>query len=96
MLLSRENGGITPKGTFWSFAAITILGGIWVLVSVPETSGRSLESMDRLFEMPWYKIGLYGNADADARDAQAQRKEDAAGFEAEQRVETIGDGTKKV
>ncbi|KAL4890640.1 general substrate transporter [Aspergillus ambiguus] len=68
MLLSTADGGITPKGTFWFFAAVTIVGGLWVLVTVPETAGRSLESMDRLFELPWYKIGLYGNKDADQRD----------------------------
>lgn len=68
MLLSTENGGITPKGTFWCFAAVTLLGGVWVWFFVPETSGRSLESMDRLFELPWYKIGRYGNRDAEERD----------------------------
>lgn len=68
MLLSTAEGGISPGGTFWCFAAVTSLGGAWVWVSVPETSGRTLESMDRLFELPWYKIGLHGNDDADQRD----------------------------
>ncbi|KAK8090680.1 hypothetical protein PG994_000185 [Apiospora phragmitis] len=53
MLLPTEHGGLGPAGTFWFFAAVTI------------TAGRNLESMNRLFELPWYKIGLYGNADAD-------------------------------
>lgn len=70
MLLATDNGGITPKGTFWFFAAVTVLGGFWVSVSVPETAGRSLESMDRLFELPWYRIGLYGNRDAERRDRE--------------------------
>ncbi|GES63264.1 general substrate transporter [Aspergillus terreus] len=74
MLLSTADGGITPKGTFWFFAAVTILGGLWVLVTVPETAGRSLESMDRLFELPWYKIGLYGNKDAEQRDLISESK----------------------
>lgn len=78
MLLSVANGGISPKGTFWCFAAITILGGAWVLVSVPETSGRSLESMDRLFDLPWYKIGLYGNRDAELQDEAYNEKEQVA------------------
>lgn len=68
MLLSTAQGGITPKGTFWCFAIVTIIGGLWVWFFVPETAGRSLESMDRLFELPWYKIGLHGNKDADALD----------------------------
>ncbi|OAA63133.1 Sugar/inositol transporter [Cordyceps fumosorosea ARSEF 2679] len=78
MLLPTSNGGISPSGTFWCFAAITILGGIWVLFSVPETSGRSLESMDRLFDLPWYKIGLYGNKDAELQDQAYDEKEQAA------------------
>ncbi|KAF4987407.1 hypothetical protein FGRMN_10391 [Fusarium graminum] len=65
MLLSVSKGGIYPKGTFWCFAAVTFVGGLWVLFFVPETSGQSLESMDDLFELPWYKIGLHGNKNAE-------------------------------
>lgn len=82
MLLSVADGGISPKGTFWCFAAVTLLGGAWVWFFVPETAGRSLESMDQLFELPWYKIGRYGNEDAEARDVVHQSKVDEA--EAEQ------------
>ncbi|EFQ36563.1 hypothetical protein CGRA01v4_13463 [Colletotrichum graminicola] len=78
MLASTSLGGIGPSGTFWSFAAITAIGGIWVVFSVPETAGRSLESMDRLFELPWYKIGLFGNKDAEARDVVFNEKQEAA------------------
>jgi hypothetical protein len=74
MLLPVSSGGISPKGTFWCFAAVTILGGFWVWFFIPETSGRSLESMDRLFELPWYKIGRYGNRDAEERDAAYEEK----------------------
>lgn len=74
MLLSVEKGGIDPKGTFWCFGAVTLLGGLWVWFSIPETAGRSLESMDRLFELPWYKIGLHGNRDADQRDQAVDEK----------------------
>ncbi|WZH43983.1 general substrate transporter [Fusarium acuminatum] len=65
MLLAVSKGGISPKGTFWCFAAVTFIGGLWVWFSVPETSGQSLESMDDLFELPWYKIGLHGNKNAE-------------------------------
>lgn len=75
MLLDTAHGGISPSGTFWCFAVVTVIGGIWVWIFVPETSGRSLESMDRLFELPWYRIGLYGNADADRRDEAFSEKE---------------------
>lgn len=77
MLLPPTQGGISPKGTFWCFAAITVIGGIWVWLSVPETSGRSLESMDRLFELPWYKVGLYGNRHAEQQDRADEEKERA-------------------
>lgn len=76
MLLPTSEGGITPKGTFWFFAAVTMVGGLWVLFSVPETAGRTLESMDRLFALPWYKIGLQGNKDAAERDLAVSQKED--------------------
>ncbi|KAG6081090.1 hypothetical protein E4U15_003054 [Claviceps sp. LM218 group G6] len=75
MLLPVGQGGISPQGTFWCFSAVTILGGFWVWLSVPETSGRSLESMDRLFDLPWYKIGLYGNKDADRQDVEQDEKQ---------------------
>ncbi|KAJ5943751.1 hypothetical protein N7516_003919 [Penicillium verrucosum] len=78
MLLPVAKGGIDPKGTFWCFAAITVLGGIWVWFSIPETAGRSLESMDRLFALPWYKIGRYGNQDADERDQVVDDKMEMA------------------
>lgn len=74
MLLSVSDGGITPKGAFWCFAAVTFVGGIWVWFFVPETSGRTLESMDRLFELPWHRIGLHGNKDAEERDNAYEEK----------------------
>jgi len=74
MLLPAGAGGISPKGTFWSFACITLLGAFWVWFFIPETAGRSLESMDRLFELPWYKIGRYGNRDAERHDAAYEEK----------------------
>jgi hypothetical protein len=66
MLLPVSDGGISPQGTFWFFAAVTVLGGVWVWFAVPETAGRSLESMDRLFSLPWYKAGRHGNREAEA------------------------------
>jgi sugar porter (SP) family MFS transporter len=68
MLLPADHHGISPQGTFWFFAAVTIFGGVWVWFAVPETAGRSLESMDQLFTLPWYKVGRYGNREAEAED----------------------------
>ncbi|KAG9696918.1 MFS quinate transporter, partial [Aureobasidium melanogenum] len=53
--------GMTTAGTMFFFAAITLLGLGWVYFFLPETSGRSLESLDAVFELPWYKIGRYGS-----------------------------------
>lgn len=95
MLLPTADGGISPKGTFWCFAAVTILGGFWVWFFVPETSGRSLESMDRLFDLPWYRIGLHGNEDADRQDEaynekqRAGEEERAHGEQVEKRNEVV-------
>ncbi|KAI1747037.1 general substrate transporter [Xylaria castorea] len=75
LLLPTKLGGITPGGTFWFFSAVTLLGGAWVWFFVPETGGRSLESMNRLFELPWYKIGRYGNDDADRLDVAIHEKQ---------------------
>lgn len=71
MLLPTSEGGITPAGTLWSFACITILGLAWVWFTIPETAGRTLESTDRLFSLPWYKIGRYGNKFATEQDVIA-------------------------
>lgn len=78
MLLPVADGGISPGGTFWCCAAITFVGGVWAWIFIPETSGRSLESMDRLFELPWYRIGLYGNRDADEKEMVHDEKQRAA------------------
>ncbi|KAH9208541.1 putative MFS quinate transporter [Leptodontidium sp. 2 PMI_412] len=75
MLLAKANGGINPSGTFWFFAVVTIFGGIWVWFTIPETAGRDLESMDRLFSLPWYKIGMHGNQVAEEQDAILSEKE---------------------
>lgn len=74
MLLPAGAGGISPSGTFWSFAVITVLGALWVWFFIPETAGRTLESMDRLFALPWYKIGRYGNKAAELEDAEQDEK----------------------
>lgn len=97
MLLSVSEGGISPLGTFWFFAAVTIIGGIWVLFTIPETAGRSLESMDRLFELPWYRIGLFGNQDADQRDLVDQAASEKAEMaEQDVQVERVGDNSRRV
>lgn len=64
MLLEKSHGGIGPAGTFWLFTVITLIGGAWAWFFIPETAGRSLEGMDRLFTLRWWQIGRFGETDA--------------------------------
>jgi sugar porter (SP) family MFS transporter len=43
-------------GAFAFFGSICIISLAYVFVAMPETSGRSLESMDKLFQRPWYTV----------------------------------------
>lgn len=43
-------------GAFAFFASICTISLAYVFVAMPETSGRSLESMDKLFQKPWYTV----------------------------------------
>ena len=51
-----------PQGTFFFFAAVTLLGLLWMWFFLPETAGKSLEAMDEMFSLPWYIIGRKGAA----------------------------------
>lgn len=39
-------------GTYFFFASLMILMGIWAFFFIPETKGLSLEDMDKLFGVP--------------------------------------------
>ncbi|KAM5341691.1 hypothetical protein ACJ41O_014722 [Fusarium nematophilum] len=43
-------------GAFMFFMSICSVSLVYVYFAMPETSGRSLESMDKLFERPWYTV----------------------------------------
>ncbi|EEH35687.1 arabinose-proton symporter [Paracoccidioides lutzii Pb01] len=49
-----------PYGTFFFFAAVTLMGLAWMWFFLPETTGKSLEAMDDMFSLPWYIIGRKG------------------------------------
>jgi hypothetical protein len=74
MLLETSSGGLSPTGTFWFFTSITALGGIWAWFFVPETAGRSFESMDNLFKLKWWQIGRFGERDAKGCDEQEKNE----------------------
>lgn len=43
-------------GAFVFFACICCASLVYVFFALPETAGRSLESMDKLFQRPWYTV----------------------------------------
>jgi sugar porter (SP) family MFS transporter len=55
MFISMSNGG-----TMLFFSCVTGIGLLWVYFFLPETSGKSLESLDEMFNLPWHLIGRKG------------------------------------
>ncbi|KAK6201500.1 quinate permease [Scheffersomyces amazonensis] len=51
---------MTNYGVFYFFVGIMVIGLIWCWFFVPEVAGRSLESMEDIFNLPWYLIGRKG------------------------------------
>lgn len=74
MLLTPDDGGLGPAGTFWFFTVVTAIGGLWAWFFIPETAGRSLEGMDELFRLRWWRIGRYGEKDAKSRDEEREER----------------------
>lgn len=51
---------MTTGGTMFFFAIVTLLGLAWTWFFLPELAGKSLEAVDRVFDLPWYLIGRKG------------------------------------
>ncbi|KAH8728213.1 MFS quinate transporter-like protein [Phaeosphaeriaceae sp. PMI808] len=51
---------MTTGGTMLLFSCVTAIGLVWVWFFLPETAGKSLESIDAIFNLPWYLIGRKG------------------------------------
>lgn len=51
---------MTTGGTMMFFSVVTLIGLAWVYFFLPETTGKSLESLDALFNLPWHLIGRKG------------------------------------
>lgn len=55
LLLAMDN-----FGAFYFFFGVCVLGLAFSWFFIPEVAGRSLESMEDLFNLPWYLIGRRG------------------------------------
>ncbi|KAK6464748.1 quinate permease [Scheffersomyces coipomensis] len=51
---------MTNYGVFYFFVGIMVIGLFWCWFFLPEVAGRSLESMEEIFNLPWYVIGRKG------------------------------------
>jgi hypothetical protein len=51
---------MSAYGFFFFCTSVCVTGLAWVWFFVPETKGKSLESMDALFALPWHQIGRHG------------------------------------
>ncbi|KAF2120227.1 general substrate transporter [Lophiotrema nucula] len=98
---------MTTGGTMLFFSCVTALGLIWVWFFLPETTGKSLEAMDEMFNLPWTLIGRKGAQltrgsggmaeimDVEGEKAVATEIEKGHGEQVE-RVETQRAGEQKV
>jgi MFS transporter, SP family, sugar:H+ symporter len=44
-------------GPFALFTAFMFVALIWIFLEFPECKGRSMETMDQLFDLPWWRMG---------------------------------------
>ncbi|KAF2728604.1 general substrate transporter [Polyplosphaeria fusca] len=91
---------MTTGGTMLFFSCVTALGLVWVWFFLPETTGKSLEAMDEMFNLPWHLIGRKGAEltrgsggmaevmDTDGEKAALQEMEHAPG---QGKIERIGE-----
>jgi SP family arabinose:H+ symporter-like MFS transporter len=59
----NDSAAVGPARTFWIYAVVSLLSFGFVLVFIPETKGRTLEAIERM----WSRAG--SKAPAEGRDA---------------------------
>ncbi|KAJ0414247.1 hypothetical protein BJY00DRAFT_321152 [Aspergillus carlsbadensis] len=52
-------------GAFVFYTCICVVGLVYVFFAMPDTTGRSLEALDALFERPWYTVHRVAYASKD-------------------------------
>ena len=40
---------VSKPGAFWIYGGVAVAGAVWLCIAMPETAGRSLEQIERLF-----------------------------------------------
>ena len=60
MLITMHN-----YGTFYFMFGVNLVALIWAIFCVPEVKGKSLESIEDVFKLPWYAVGLKAGKVAD-------------------------------
>ncbi|KAL4896426.1 general substrate transporter [Aspergillus ambiguus] len=63
-------------GPFALFTAFTVCATAWVFVAFPECKGRSMESADTLFSLPWYRIGFEKVPGKESEGVEGKQGED--------------------
>ncbi|KAF1914718.1 MFS quinate transporter-like protein [Ampelomyces quisqualis] len=86
--------GMTKGGTMLFFSCVTAMGLVWVWFFLPETSGKSLESMDEMFNLPWYLIGRKGAQLTKGQGGMSEVLDSAGEKAVEMRMENAGVETK--
>jgi hypothetical protein len=76
-------------GAFFFFAMWCLIAWVYTFIMIPETSGRTLESMDRLFEYRWYEVRRNAYNDDDSMTQKILEKDSEKGIEVT--VETVAD-----
>ena len=56
------------------FAAVIILGATWAWLFLPELAGMSLESINAVFDLPWWQIGRRGRKFAEQLEEEKQEE----------------------
>ncbi|KAK6455504.1 quinate permease [Scheffersomyces xylosifermentans] len=51
---------LSKYGAFYFFVGVCAMALFWSWFFIPEISGRSLESMEEVFNLPWYLVGRRG------------------------------------
>lgn len=63
-------------GAFVFFLSICTISLVYVYFAMPETAGRSLESMDKLFDRPWYSVHKIAYPTADDMRVELRDEDD--------------------